>query len=400
VTKAVAADAKHVTVRMYNVGFGDSFLVSFPGPDRARWVLIDCGVHPSGPGPRKIADVAGDIIADVTRGGDKRIDVVIATHRHADHVSGFDDERWDEVEVGEVWLPWTENPKDPAGRKIVEAQSKAAQHLAMSAAPEVKALADNQLVNAAAMATLKSGFAGTPLRRYLPARGEPAVFQTAALPGVTVHVLGPSFDRDVIRNMNPGKNEAYLAQVELAPGSVVPFADSWRHLRGALPSYIADVASLAISDDDVKRIEELGELDLFAVAVALEAAVNNTSLVLMFELGRAFLLFSGDAQWGTWQVIYDDPALRELVAKTTFYKVGHHGSHNATFPKLVELLGDFLGMVSTRAKTKDWDIPRPPLLEALRGQSPVVRSDREDIADPTGVKRDAENHHVDAKVRI
>lgn len=36
---------------------------------------------------------------------------------------------------------------------------------------------------------------------------------------------------------------------------------------------------------------QLAEVDAFALAVALEKAVNGTSLVLMFELGDAYLLF-------------------------------------------------------------------------------------------------------------
>lgn len=51
------------------------------------------------------------------------------------------------------------------------------------------------------------------------------------------------------------------------------------------------------------------------------------------------LLFPGDAQYGNW-MSWDDAAfplgggeeisVKELLARTVFYKVGHHGSHNAT----------------------------------------------------------------------
>jgi hypothetical protein len=52
--------------------------------------------------------------------------------------------------------------------------------------------------------------------------------------------------------------------------------------------------------------------------------------MLVFEVGQAVLLFPGDAQWGTWKLNLDDPRRVELLGRTTFYKVGHHGSHNAT----------------------------------------------------------------------
>ena len=41
-----------VSVRMYNVGFGDSFLLTFPADDRPRRVLVDCGNHAAGPPPK------------------------------------------------------------------------------------------------------------------------------------------------------------------------------------------------------------------------------------------------------------------------------------------------------------------------------------------------------------
>ena len=34
-----------VTIRMYNAGFGDCFLITIPAPDRPRRILVDCGKH-------------------------------------------------------------------------------------------------------------------------------------------------------------------------------------------------------------------------------------------------------------------------------------------------------------------------------------------------------------------
>lgn len=120
-----------VRVRMYNVGFGDCFLMSWPGPDRPAKVLIDCGTHSHGAGPYPIGEVVDRIIDDVREkdSGTPRIDVVVGTHRHQDHVSGFDSALWDEVEVTEVWMPWTEHPTDPEARRIREIQSRAAKRL-------------------------------------------------------------------------------------------------------------------------------------------------------------------------------------------------------------------------------------------------------------------------------
>jgi beta-lactamase superfamily II metal-dependent hydrolase len=403
--RAKKAAAGEVTIRMYNVGFGDAFLLCFPDHERPRWVLVDCGVHPSGPGPRAMKDVVGDIIADVTDdAGDARIDVVVATHRHADHVSGFKDERWADVEVGEVWMPWTEHPTDAKARRIRETQSGLA--LALTRKPGLDArasdLALNALTNEEAMETLHRGFSGKPKRRYLPPKSrDEATFTSDVLPGITVHALAPSRDEDVIRDMNPPKGEAYLRaarqRAALEDRSLEPFGSIWRHDAG---SALADhVKPLALPPKVVQHLEDLGKDDDLAVATALEKAVNGTSLVLVFEIGKARLLFPGDAQWGTWTWLLEDPEWSDLLASTVFYKVGHHGSHNATVPAVVDgLKKPKLGMVSTREGTKDWDIPRAPLLAALRHKCPIVRSDEEDVDDPAGVTR--ETGYVDARVAL
>jgi len=67
----------------------------------------------------------------------------------------------------------------------------------------------------------------------------------------------------------------------------------------------------------------------------LQSATNNTSLVLAIEFGGGdVLLFAGDAQvgnWLSWQNLkWPNMTGPDLLARTVFYKVGHHGSHNAT----------------------------------------------------------------------
>ena len=118
---AAAPNGRDIRIRMYDVGFGDCFLVGFPSADhRERLVLIDCGVHFASQGGHPIPDVIADIKREATSGrpdGQPRIDIVVATHRHQDHVSGFEDQDvWADVEVGEVWLPWTEDPDDEDAR--------------------------------------------------------------------------------------------------------------------------------------------------------------------------------------------------------------------------------------------------------------------------------------------
>src|SRR5262249_1438716 len=75
-----------------------------------------------------------------------------------------------------------------------------------------------------------------------------------------------------------------------------------------------------------------------SLALSLDSLTNNPSLVLAIELVESgkVLLFAADAQIGNWlswqDVAWQDPKINtdDLLARTVFYKVGHHASHNAT----------------------------------------------------------------------
>lgn len=112
-----------IRVRMYRHGLGDCFLLQFPrtGGGRAGpfTILIDCGIIPGTPdGPDRLRQV----VQHVTESTNREIDVLIATHEHADHVSGFDPEWADtfdkDLGVKEVWLAWTEDPDDKVATSI------------------------------------------------------------------------------------------------------------------------------------------------------------------------------------------------------------------------------------------------------------------------------------------
>lgn len=380
-----------VLIRMYDVGFGDSFFLRFPSPDRKRHlkVLIDCGTFAKG--RNDLPDVVKSIVASAREDDDKpRLDVVIATHRHKDHVDGFRYADWAEVAVKEVWMPWTEEPDAEDARTLRLAQERAVARLVRAldtrrefsgAAPDILALA---LKNEAAMHTLWSGFAGEAKRRYLPPQDRvPFTFRSDALPGVAVHVLGPSRDKAVIRNLEPPDEQSYLWAAAVAGESsgTGPFSRE-------VPTYTplqfgrrGDARHLALAQDVQKAVDRASEpIDPLAIAAQMDAAINGTSLMLVFEIGKATLLFPGDAQWGTWQTVLRDPTCRELVEQANFYKVSHHASHNGT---PVDFVHDVLkrnarAMVSVRPYANWPDIPRGPLLTALEEKcgEHVVRSDK------------------------
>ena len=75
---------------------------------------------------------------------------------------------------------------------------------------------------------------------------------------------------------------------------------------------------------------------LLAAASILENAVNNTSLFFVLDVAGTRLLFPGDAQFGAWEHVRKDPQSLELIRSAAFYKVGHHGSYNATPTTFIE----------------------------------------------------------------
>lgn len=78
------------TVTFWDVGQGDSVLISSGG----AYCLIDAGTSQS----------ADALVEDLIAGGVEKLDLVVMTHPHADHIGGMD-EVLDTFEVGTLLLP-------------------------------------------------------------------------------------------------------------------------------------------------------------------------------------------------------------------------------------------------------------------------------------------------------
>jgi hypothetical protein len=214
-------------------------------------------------------------------------------------------------------------------------------------------------------------------------------------------VLGPSHDPRVIKKLDPPSGKGYLQLLpaddepppaesvppDLPVGDVAPpFGLSW----------IVDEAEYRFrrSRVDALRAIYAGSLDSpLELAYRIDNAVNGTSLVLLFEIGDVKLLFPGDAQWGTWEVILEDPVTSSLLNGLSFFKVGHHGSHNATPRELVETKVDERTKVAMIpvAQTSyggGWkEIPKDDLLVELAKRTLVVRSDVASADAPAEITR-------------
>jgi len=85
-TKEQPAPSK-LTLRSYQVGFGDCYMLSFHYTDKQRHVLIDFGS--TGRPKNADKDLMMNVARQVHAHCKGELDVLVATHRHQDHISGF-----------------------------------------------------------------------------------------------------------------------------------------------------------------------------------------------------------------------------------------------------------------------------------------------------------------------
>jgi beta-lactamase superfamily II metal-dependent hydrolase len=366
-----------VEVRMYNVGFGDAFRITVSRGDETWRMLVDCGVHSHG-AARPLAESVKQIIDDLAEdcGGTPHLDVVVGTHHHQDHIRGFADDGWAAVDVDEVWVPFVEDDADADAKGLREAQTRTAQKLAMLIDDRVQKLAANQseakntLALAMAMAGNSRGNAkatdrllgrnGTTFAkskhdvRYLPDKDLTKNTIQSSRCGVVAHILGPPRDPAMLKKMDPPKTAGWLTLnlddvVDATDADDVdarmPAAadrpkdeDIWPLFNRAF--VITDRAQVPEQLQKAKTRLKLNSLSndmgLLAAASVLEQSVNNTSLFFVLEIGGLRMLFPGDAQYGAWEHVRDNPEAIELIRNVDFYKMGHHGSHNATPMKYIE----------------------------------------------------------------
>src|SRR5262249_35208279 len=270
-----------------------------------------------------------DNIATVT---DKKLAVVIATHAHQDHISGFDTAKFGKFEIGEVWMPWTEDPNDPQALKLKKKQFALAvqlqEHFAaqtVGARPSKSLAAANAAVanlvaNKTALQALHSGFGVSTQVRFFKAGDR--LQNVTNVPGLSVKFLGPPTDEKFLAKMDPPVGHSYLRlngdRVARA-NQLQPFANKW-DVRPSDP----EMKHLHLSDPEKKRLQhELANDSLDSLAFALDNAMNNTSLVTLFAFRGQTLLFPGDAQYGNWQAWLDQDGSADILSSIKFLKVAH-----------------------------------------------------------------------------
>lgn len=413
----------NIRVRMYRIGFGDFFFLTVPGKNGPAHILIDCGVHAANIG------TINDCIQDMKKETGNRLALVILTHYHADHMSGFASNYndFEEFEVGAVWITNRLDPSHAQHAKFMAQLTSVAQQLRFQlsartdeAGATALHMVENALgvsgkdggagSNAKALRLLQSGFKNKPPVYYYQGGDEPTL--PAELQGmITAEILGPSpIDSRGEFSASDNRKEQYLAAAgeNGIPDSrhLHPFdTGKWKARAIDYPSDTFDEFDAGILGKDRARKRDgaaqleraLGGMQPDALAAAadkLDGTLNNQSLVVLFTCQGKKLLFVGDAQWGNWAywlygkaVSGAEPGIsqraKEILGSIDFYKVGHHGSTNATpIPAVGALNKDCAAMCSTAtgaygSPAKKTEVPRTALMDAIEKKTGnrLVRSD-------------------------
>ena len=421
--------ATPIEIRCYCHGLGDCLLLKLPRADATPfWMLIDCGIHSSA---KNGAATMREVVADIAVRTGGILDVVVGTHEHWDHLSGFlqAKEAFADIEIREVWFSWAENPHDPDARKLDKYKGDASAALAGAAIKlaEVGRLRDvangvDELLGfvfgasgdkvRTARETLRSYPKGKPVRHLEPGTLAPL----PDVPGIRVYVLGPPRDpkllgvEDVVSEtyafggtsmaVAPVANAVALNDggLRIDDDAAAPFDGSVGRpldqlMNGEWPEgpdqdvsffwdhYVGPAGDLP---QDWRRIDHDWLTGTVDMALQLDGRTNNTSLVLAFEIVETarVLLFAADAQIGNWisweKVTFpgdgERPAIsaNDLIRRTVFYKVGHHGSRNATRAAALErmdgsMLVAFSPTDEALAGKVGWkDFPAPKTSQRIR----------------------------------
>lgn len=272
VSAAVTGKADSVSVRMYAHGFGDCFLLTFLSKEQPIYrMLIDCGMLTGD------SDRLRQVIDHIKTECKGKLDLVVQTHEHKDHISGFnlrDKSKtllWDAIEVDRVWMAWTENTGNNGDDLAIQLKQKqdkkkkalakalqlynssiqqaehrtmmnkeyqgsdyfAAQQRYATALQQILGFFDISAEDVAGLAangaelglTMKDAMGyfvnrsrtnGSPDISFWDP-GEQADAKTTGLPGINFYFLGPPKDYDKLRVMEDSQHiEMYLTEMGLS----------------------------------------------------------------------------------------------------------------------------------------------------------------------------------------
>jgi beta-lactamase superfamily II metal-dependent hydrolase len=326
-------------IRMYNVHFGDAFLVSVPDQDEygaqvIRHILIDVGnsLFNEGGLDTLFAPVVDDIFAELDG---RDLDLYIMTHEHMDHVQGLlysnkytlpGHNLAQRLNTHHTWMPISSDPKNKAA--------------------SIKHQATMRTYEAIARTVAAYGNSSAPIDTLLAINDPRATADCVDY----LRTLAPADKTWYVHrgiDLN-GKHDFQLTHFEIwAPDENIA-------------SYFPGIQSFTMDDPESSSSEAPSTLTTplpphgvdagafynlvdsrtgrwMDALLAIDKSVNNTSIVFCLEWRGRRLLFPGDAEIPSWTRMDENGLLEKPV---DFLKISHHGSYNGTPP--LDLLGKIL----------------------------------------------------------
>jgi hypothetical protein len=322
-------------IRSYWVGCGDCIYVRIPPPDDFH-ILIDCGKKGDTVLLKQAVESLAKLLPKGSKKGKKRLDLIVATHRHEDHIKGFDADWFKDIEVKNIWMSAVMNPKHKQAKKAKKLHALAGNAMRGLAAsgraldPQVELLTTLYVSNDDAdeflMKTLPDANTISPQFVHSGNSNEDLGVK---LKTAKIHVLAPENNID---HYYLGKDIDVSLKGMQGIGGVL----------GAKAPASTQAAPVNISAADFRLLQSRMLSNGLAFAAKDTAIQNNMSVVLLIEWKNRRLLFVGDAEWdgefkdgkqnGSWNVMWEMHRATHLKAPLDFLKVGHHGSINATPP--------------------------------------------------------------------
>jgi len=330
--------ADKLLVRLFDVGLGDCIYCRIPKSHeegRDFHILIDCGTWSS---TTYLSDAMDKLKPSLPLiKGKRRIDLLVVTHEHKDHMTGFGMNIWDDFSFGAIWMNAAMDPNHPEANKVKKLHAFAAEAMAqalrlnLALGPELTEFANAMALNKDAMKTLRETLpkASKIKPTYVNADSSK---KDLALPlkGASISVLGPERDIDFYYLGDEG-NPSLRSQLKFIDTGLPS-------VEAAVPEEPVETAT-NLDPADFRRLRSRMLSTALAFAHLDGKICNNTSVVLLITWKGKKLLFVGDAEWDTafkegskgncsWNVMWN--LRKKQLGPLAFYKIGHHGSVNAT----------------------------------------------------------------------
>jgi hypothetical protein len=385
-----------ITLRAYNVLFGDALVVSWDEDDGVHHAWIDFGNFHNDPNA-VFEKVYNDVLA---RTGGK-LDLLVITHRHLDHMEGFHSLRKRfkaDFTINRLWHAHV----TPAVDHVFTIAERSLRNMLPASIPDSDTDIGRMFRN-------NFGAKGDKIRKQMAAIlkdiGVPAsrTFKIhrgldlkSALPpdlkALEIEVLAPETNSK--RYLQPIEHalQARGIAISSATGGRIkttredPFdgARAVKFNRSTLAG-LADVARL-------RRQLQTGGLEVLA---AVDTTRNNTSIVMRLTHGSARLLLVGDAEEMSWEIMRKNGA----PLRASVMKIGHHGSINSSpdwsFSEVMpKKLAGNAAVVSTDPTrfTGENEVPKAGVLSGWRGRlktgTRLLRTDSKLLGDSVAVTLD------------